>query len=115
MEYNFDGKPHALSKDLAYIISKYEENISREEIKEVINKIYREYAEYLYKFNKEKVIDYVISKFDDFTKFSSDLPDTSFIHRTPIQEGPLSQYGTIALKFKRYGDGLDDQEEKDSR
>lgn len=109
MEYKFDGKPHALSKDLAYMISKYEDKISKKELKEVVDKMYREYAEYLLTFNKEKALDYIISAFNEYVKYSTDLPDTSFIHRTPIQEGALSQYGTVALKFKRYGDGLDDE------
>jgi len=64
-EYIFDGKPHALNKKFAYIIIKYADFRSDNGtcLKTIKNKVYREYAEYLYRFQKHKAIEHIMESF----------------------------------------------------
>lgn len=100
-DYIYDGQPHALSHDWGYIIIKFDCFISESDLQGKALQLYRKYAEYLYDFDKEAVIDYLtrILKEEDASINSYD--DFNLIYRPPIFSDVLAQSGTLAIKFRR--------------
>ncbi len=117
MEYNFDGKIHAISKDYAAILKKTHVDVQLtimdglSSLSELVKDYSHQYAEYLYEFNKEKVIKILEEKISELGINGCTFDeDYSFIYRPPHSIDPISQYGSIALKFKRAEkDNLDDE------
>ena len=100
-EYIFDGEPHALNEKLGYILTKLDTSDKELELKEEVLKTYKKYAEYLIACDREKAIEYIIRSFRHFLDFDQTPEDTSLVYRPPHVVGPLAQYGTLSLKFKR--------------
>lgn len=83
MNYEFDGKLHALYDKYGYAILKYEKE---EEIAHLTFKLAEEYSVY--------------SK-------GQENPDVEIIIKPPCFASLFQQFGTVGIKFKRYeGDGL---------
>lgn len=99
--YIFDGEPHALNEEFAYILEKVDPNKEGFNIKEECIKFYRKYSEYLLTNDKEKVIELMMRVFEHHLTFDEEVPDTSWTYRPPYLCGPVELYGTFALKFKR--------------
>lgn len=98
-DYIFDGEPHALDKNWAYILKKiHEEKI---DLKEEMRELYKKYAQYLVDCDKEKAVEYLMKVFQHELDFDRSAEDTSFIYRPPYMSGVLAQFATLALKFKR--------------
>lgn len=100
-DYIFDGEPHALNKELAYILKKIHPERKDFDLKEECMSIYRKYAEYLYANDKDEVIEYLMKVFNHHLTFEEDVPGTSMVMRPPHMVSVLAQYGSLALKFKR--------------
>ncbi len=110
-EFIPDGEIHPISEDYAYC-----GKILREEIKldandiflsKIQNDFFNKYAEYLYKFDKEKVIKLLIS---DLYSSMFHSEDFRLIYRPPWMASALSQYASFILKFKRsQNDNLDNK------
>lgn len=116
-EPNFDGKIHAISKDYAAILNKTDIDIKQiifdqlTPLSHHIKDFSNQYAEYLYQFNKEKVIKILEEKIYDLGLNGCTFDeDYQFIYRPPWVADVLYQFGTIAIKFKRSEkDNLDDK------
>jgi len=117
MEYNFDGKIHAINKDYASILKKTDVDVKSNvmdglsSLSELVKDYSHQYAEYLYEFNKEKVIKILEEKISEFGINGCTFDeDYQFIYRPPWAVGALLKDGSFALKFKRAEkDNLDDE------
>ena len=109
-DYNFDGEIHALSKDWSYAIKsvgQFNFNENDSTFTELRDEFYKKYAEYLYSFDKKKVLEILINYLCGFVFHTPE--DFSIIYRPPWEFDALSQNGTFAIKFKRSKeDNLDD-------
>ena len=109
-DYNFDGEIHALSKDWAYAIKKVDGfSIYKNDSKftDLRDEFYKKYAEYLYSFDKDKVIEILLNYLCGFVFHTPE--EFSLIYKPPYNITSLEQIGTFAIKFKRSKeDNLDD-------
>jgi hypothetical protein len=99
-DYIYDGEPHALDKDFAYMLKRVEDT-SRENVHEITLSFLNKYAEYLYQNDKETVIEYLMNAFQGMLAFDKMPPETSLTYRPPHLVSAIAQFGTIAFKFPR--------------
>jgi len=102
-EIIYDGNPHKLSCDFAYILEKFQENKSHEEVEKIRSNMLKKYIRYEMQNNPDFIVDILINYF----KFNH-YEDFYFTYRPAYMIGSLAQYASIALKFKRRpNDGLE--------
>lgn len=101
--YIADGEIHALSKDYGYIFKKIENlDIEFSSINEIQLDFFNKYAEYLYLFEKEKVLQIIVDNLmSSCGIFGYSSEDYKFIYKHSQMASSLSQYASFALKFKR--------------
>ena len=92
----YDGKCHALTDDLGYIIRIIDPSKSFLEIKMIEMEIIREYARYLFENQKEVCLD-IMCQHLSFGRSE----EFSIIYRPPWLCGSLAQNAQLAIKFKR--------------
>lgn len=107
-----DAQIHALNSERAYILKVLDEDditISEECITftSLRDDFYHKYAEYLYNFNKEKTIEYIV---DRLRLFYFRTPNEFVLSFQPkIESGSLKQNARFCLKFDRsIKDNLDE-------
>ena len=99
--YIFDCQPHALNDKLAYILKKVSPFEEGFDIKNEKLELFRAYAEYLYAFEKKKVIEIMMRAFENATDFEWKTEGVSIIYYSPQATDILLQFGTLAMKFER--------------
>lgn len=96
--YIADGEIHAISKEWAYILKEIDEiKIDETDLKfnKLRTELYEKYSQYLYDFDKEKVMEII---FEYMCKFLFNTPeDFCLIYRPEFGKNKA----TFALKFKR--------------
>jgi len=113
--YIADENIHTLSKDFGYILKEFDEIelINTTSIHEISIEFIRKYAEYIYEFDKEKVIEILVNKFSP--TINGCMPEeVQLIYRPQMKsdslkiDGVLLNKASLALKFKRAkNDNLD--------
>lgn len=96
----FDGEAHALSKDYGYIANRIHEISDESKLSEYVNEQLVKYCDYLYANDKEKVCSYLIDIFK-YQVYHGSTDELQLIFRPPHMVSCLSQFATLALKFKR--------------
>jgi hypothetical protein len=108
-----DGELHALSDDYGYALKLFLEDPSIHEnssrMTELRDDFAKKYADYLYQFDKEKVIrilmEYLVLSYNE---------DIQFIFRPAYMVSSLAQNASFAMKFKRsQNDNLGEKSDKD--
>lgn len=103
MEEILDGEIHVISKDYAAIAEKL--NIDKEltiedKLRIVKDNYVKKYAEYIYTNNKEFCLKLIEDEIN-IGRTGELNEEFQFIYRPPWFASILSDYATIALKFKR--------------
>jgi hypothetical protein len=94
LEYIFDGEVHSLNDEFFYIIERYNwENEKNFNEKNMRRKFLDKYILYLFS------VDFTAKEIEDIINNSTH--HFTFIHKKPWELGPLDQYGTYAMKFKK--------------
>src|ERR1700677_17688 len=94
MNYIFDGEIHALNSDYAYIsklVGEIELSETDETFTDIREDFLNKYVDYLIKFNKNRLVMFMISEVSNHI---------TFIYRPPWLID-LNQKGVISLKFRR--------------
>ncbi len=91
--YIFDGEVHPLNDQYFYIIERYryDDLLFDEEV--IKKKFWDKYMYYLLSLNSS------ISEVEIFVNLH--IHHFQFIHKKPHEIGPLSQWGTYCMKFKK--------------
>lgn len=98
----FDGKCHVISEEYGYIAKKVEEDsLTNINFTNQSEELIREYAEYLFKNNKEKVIEYILHNLRSQIYAFKTEDNFQIIYRPPWITSCLAQCGTFVLRFKR--------------
>ncbi len=109
--YIADGNIHPLSDELAYCLKIFNDiEFSNTDffLSQISYDMIRKYAEYLYDFDKEKVIACLIETFSP-NLHGYTHEDVQLIYRPPMNDY-LHQKSSLALKFKRAkNDNLDEK------
>jgi hypothetical protein len=109
----FDGEAHALSKDYGYIAKRIYEVMDESSLSEYVDEQLLKYCDYLYTNDKENVIKYLFQVFKEQVFYCSTDENYKLIFRPPHMVSALSQFATLALKFKRAEkDNLENKNEK---
>lgn len=103
--YTLDGEIYIISNEWAYAVVNIKTPIL-DDLYPVKETLIKKYAEYLHRNNKEKSIRYIIDRLLIIWLMTERLnwetpDDYQIIYRTPEMICPLSQNGTLAIKFKR--------------
>jgi|SRR3974390_1907921 len=97
----FDGECHAIpgSTEYGYIAHKVTAELA--DLQERIEQEVGKYAEYLYAYDKEEVLEILKDVMRAQIRCVCTPERYQIVHRPPWVVGALAQYGTVCLKFKR--------------
>jgi hypothetical protein len=111
--YIFDGEPHALNSEYGYLIKRINEPFEHEKLDGYVSIQLKKFAEYLYHFDKNKVIEYLIEILKSQIFHEGSSKDYEIIYRPAHMVGCLAEFSTLALKFKRSkNDNLEEKSDK---